>query len=63
MPTEIHTGHGSSVIITYLKEGDWGRREHSATPDCWCKPTQDEEEPSVWVHNDPWQSEEGKPKQ
>lgn len=26
-------------------------REHVSSPDCWCAPVQDEEEPSVWVHN------------
>ena len=63
MTTEIYRNGKTSVIISYMNKGDWGIREHSATPDCWCNPQQDEEEPSVWVHNDPWQSEEGKPKQ
>lgn len=26
-------------------------REHEASPDCFCKPLRDEEEPSVWIHN------------
>lgn len=26
-------------------------REHVSTPDCWCKPSQDDEEPSLWVHH------------
>ena len=25
-------------------------REHEWSPDCWCRPTQDVEQPSVWVH-------------
>jgi hypothetical protein len=26
-------------------------REHAASTDCWCKPTEDDELPDVWVHN------------
>jgi hypothetical protein len=26
-------------------------REHTASPDCWCKPTEDDEYPDVWVHH------------
>jgi len=26
-------------------------REHTTSKDCWCRPTQDEDEPSVWVHH------------
>ena len=26
-------------------------REHDNSPDCWCKPAQDDEEPLLWVHN------------
>lgn len=26
-------------------------REHDLSPSCWCKPTQDEDEPSVWIHH------------
>lgn len=26
-------------------------REHEASPDCFCKPLRDEEEPTVWIHN------------
>ena len=26
--------------------------EHIASPDCWCHPVRDSEEPAVWVHND-----------
>lgn len=26
-------------------------RDHAAKPDCWCKPKQDEEFPTVHVHN------------
>lgn len=26
-------------------------RAHECSKNCWCKPTQDESEPSVWVHN------------
>lgn len=25
-------------------------REHERSTECWCKPTQDDEEPRVWVH-------------
>lgn len=27
------------------------KREHIASPDCWCRPTQDTKEPSLWIHN------------
>jgi hypothetical protein len=26
-------------------------REHDASTTCWCNPTQDDEEPLVWVHH------------
>jgi hypothetical protein len=26
-------------------------REHEMSPDCWCKPTQDEEFTEIWIHN------------
>ena len=26
-------------------------REHICDPSCWCNPTQDEEEPRLWVHH------------
>jgi hypothetical protein len=26
-------------------------RLHNSAATCWCKPRQDDEEPSVWVHN------------
>lgn len=26
-------------------------REHQAACDCWCRPSQDEEEPLVWIHH------------
>ena len=26
-------------------------REHESSPGCWCKPTQDAEEPGLWVHH------------
>ncbi len=26
-------------------------REHTASTDCWCKPTEDEGWPDVWVHH------------
>lgn len=26
-------------------------REHLCSPHCWCEPTQDADEPSLWVHN------------
>jgi hypothetical protein len=63
MTTEIHRDGTASVIITYMNEGDWGSREHLPSQDCWCKPYQDDEEPDVWIHNDPWAELEGKPKQ
>ncbi len=26
-------------------------REHNASADCWCKPTEEDEWPGVWVHH------------
>lgn len=26
-------------------------REHTASTDCWCNPTEDDEWPDVWVHH------------
>jgi hypothetical protein len=26
-------------------------REHLSSPNCWCKPVQDEEDPDCWIHN------------
>ena len=26
-------------------------REHEAKTTCWCNPTQDDEEPRIWVHH------------
>ena len=26
-------------------------REHDCAVDCWCRPTQDDECPEVWVHH------------
>jgi len=26
-------------------------REHTASVGCWCKPTEDDEWPDVWVHH------------
>lgn len=26
-------------------------REHVKSKDCWCKPSADDEEPFVWIHN------------
>jgi hypothetical protein len=26
-------------------------REHAASKNCWCKPTEDEQVPGVWVHH------------
>jgi hypothetical protein len=26
-------------------------RPHESSQTCWCKPTQDEDEPTVWIHN------------
>jgi hypothetical protein len=26
-------------------------RPHVSNASCWCRPTQDESEPSVWIHN------------
>lgn len=26
-------------------------RDHEADPSCWCKPSEDTEDPGIWVHN------------
>jgi len=26
-------------------------RDHDADPDCWCGPTEDDEDPGIWVHH------------
>lgn len=26
-------------------------REHDSLPSCWCKPTEDDECPGVWLHH------------
>jgi hypothetical protein len=26
-------------------------REHPASKDCWCHPTEDEETPGLWIHH------------
>lgn len=26
-------------------------REHHTSPSCWCRPTQDADEPTVWIHH------------
>lgn len=26
-------------------------REHETSRECWCRPKQDEDEPSLWIHN------------
>jgi hypothetical protein len=26
-------------------------REHVSSADCWCRPSQDEDEPLLWVHH------------
>jgi hypothetical protein len=26
-------------------------RDHMDSPDCWCKPTQDEDDPQVYIHH------------
>lgn len=26
-------------------------REHEERSDCWCKPTEDETEPDLWIHH------------
>lgn len=26
-------------------------RDHEADPACWCNPTEDEEDPGIWVHS------------
>jgi hypothetical protein len=28
------------------------RREHVASPDCWCEPEQDHIEPDLYIHRD-----------
>jgi hypothetical protein len=32
-----------------IPTNDW--REHDASPECWCKPTQDDDEPRLFVHH------------
>lgn len=32
-----------------MPEGDL--REHKESRDCWCKPRQHDDEPTVWIHN------------
>ena len=29
-----------------------GNREHQLSQNCWCEPRQDDEEPTLWIHND-----------
>lgn len=36
-------------ILHVIPVGDL--REHEASVDCWCHPTPDEEEPSVYIHH------------
>lgn len=41
-------------------------RDHVEAPDCWCKPTQDAEEPGLWIHHamdgrEAFETEERKP--
>ncbi len=31
---------------------DAARRRHVDSPGCWCEPRQDDEEPTLWIHND-----------
>jgi len=26
-------------------------RDHELSPECWCHPTEDEEDPRCWIHN------------
>lgn len=26
-------------------------RDHEADPTCWCNPTEDEDDPDIWVHH------------
>ena len=26
-------------------------REHLSSPQCWCKPVQDDQDPNLWLHN------------
>lgn len=26
-------------------------REHEASSTCWCRPSQDADEPDLWIHN------------
>lgn len=26
-------------------------REHESSSECWCKPVQDDDEPTVWIHH------------
>lgn len=40
----VHRENGGCYSIVKL-------REHELSIDCWCKPTRDEDEPSVILHN------------
>lgn len=31
----------------------WSTREHTASPDCWCNPTEDPLAPGLFIHNRP----------
>jgi hypothetical protein len=37
------------IAVHVIPFGDL--REHTASVDCWCKPTEDGEWPDVWVHH------------
>jgi hypothetical protein len=38
---------GETVHVVPLND----LRDHDSAATCWCHPTQDEEEPLVWVHH------------
>ena len=46
-----NTQHFHIVPIDDLKD-------HAADPSCWCKPSEDAEDPGIWVHHAMDQREE-----
>jgi hypothetical protein len=40
------------ALLRDLPTAAEARGTHSATPDCWCQPVQDADEPTVWIHNE-----------
>lgn len=55
------------ITVRILEGGDYEivdqhscASDHIASRDCWCKPQQDSEGPSVWVHNDVKENNDGR---